>query len=366
MTPVGPTAATPPTEVKRVHSNRALPALLLVVSVALIYILLPFYGAIMWSAILALLFSPLYRWLLPRVSHRRNMAALVTLVTILVMVVLPLALLAASLVREAAAIYQQLEAGEINPAKYFRGVFDALPNGVTAVLDRFGLVSFNTLQSRLTLALTQGTQYIATQTFSAGQNTFEFLSSVFIMLYLAFFLIRDGNTVLASLWRTVPLEPMHKRALLEKFTTVIRATVKGNLLVSAIQGALGGLAFWYLEVGGAVLWAVLMACLSLLPAVGAALVWAPVAIYFLMIGAIWKSFALVAYGVLVIGLIDNLLRPILVGKDTRMPDYVVMISTLGGMAVFGINGFVLGPVIAAMFIAVWHIRVTQQDPTSPS
>jgi predicted PurR-regulated permease PerM len=126
------------------------------------------------------------------------------------------------------------------------------------------------------------------------------------------------------------------------------------------------LAFWYLEVGAAVLWAVLMACLSLLPAVGAALVWVPVAIYFLMIGAIWKSVALVAYGVLVIGLIDNLLRPILVGKDTRMPDYVVMISTLGGMAVFGINGFVLGPVIAAMFIAVWHIRVTQHDPTSPS
>jgi len=245
-------------------------------------------------------------------------------------------------------------------------VFNALPDGVTAVLDRFGLVSFNTLQRRLTLALTQGTQYIATQTFTAGQNTFEFMASVFIMLYLAFFLIRDGNTVLASLWRTVPLEPVHKRALLEKFTTVIRATVKGNLLVAVIQGALGGLAFWYLEVSAAVLWAVLMACLSLLPAVGAALVWFPVALYFLMIGALWKSIALMAYGVLVIGLIDNLLRPILVGKDTRMPDYVVMISTLGGMAVFGIHGFVLGPVIAAMFIAVWHIRVTQQDPTSPS
>jgi len=340
--------------------------MLLFVSVALIYILLPFYGAIMWSAIIALLFSPLYRWLLPRVSQSRNMAALVTLMVILIMVVLPLALLTASLVREAATLYAQLESGEINPAKYFRGVFDALPESITAVLDRFGLVSFNTLQRRLTLALSQGTQYIATQTFSAGQNTFEFVASVFIMLYLAFFLIRDGNTVLASLWRTVPLEPVHKRALLEKFITVIRATVKGNLLVAAIQGALGGLAFWYLEVGAAVLWAVLMACLSLLPTVGAALVWFPVALYFLMTGALWKSIALMAYGVLVIGLIDNLLRPILVGKDIRMPDYVVMISTLGGMAVFGINGFVLGPVIAAMFIAVWHIRVTQPDPTSPS
>ena len=103
------------------------------------------------------------------------------------------------------------------------------------------------------------------------------------------------------------------------------------------------------------LWAVLMAFLSLLPAIGAALVWLPVAIYFLITGAIWQCVALVAYGLLVIGLVDNLLRPILVGKDARMPDYIVMITTVGGMSVFGINGFVLGPVIAAMFIAVWHI-----------
>ncbi len=123
-------------------------------------------------------------------------------------------------------------------------------------------------------------------------------------------------------------------------------------------GRLGGLAFWFLGVTGALLWAVLMAFLSLLPAIGAGLVWLPVAIYFLVTGAIWQCVALTAYSVLVIGLVDNLLRPLLVGKDTRMPDYVVMISTLGGMAVMGINGFVLGPAIAAMFIAVWHIYIT--------
>jgi predicted PurR-regulated permease PerM len=132
-------------------------------------------------------------------------------------------------------------------------------------------------------------------------------------------------------------------------------------LVAAIQGALGGLGFWYLGVSGALLWAVLMAFLSLLPAIGAGLVWVPVAVYFLLAGVLWKSLALTAYGLLVIGLVDNLLRPILVGKDTRMPDYIVMITTLGGMAVFGINGFVLGPVIAAMFIAVWHIHVKTQS-----
>jgi predicted PurR-regulated permease PerM len=341
--------------------NKALPALLLASSLALGAILMPFYGAIMWGSIIALLFTPLYRWWLPRVSHRRNVAALVTLLMVLVIVILPLGLVAISLVREAALAYQRLQSGELNPAQYFQGVFDALPTWITTILDRFGLVSFDTLQSRLTTALAQGTQFIATQTFNIGQNTFEFVASVFITLYLAFFLIRDGNAVVHVLWQVIPLATRHKQALLEKFATVIRATVKGNLLVAAIQGALGGIGFWYLGVSGALLWAVLMAFLSLLPAIGAGLVWAPVAIYFLLTGVLWKSLALTAYGLLVIGLVDNLLRPILVGKDTRMPDYIVMISTLGGMAVFGINGFVLGPVTAAMFIAMWHIHVKTQD-----
>ena len=342
-----------------------MPVLLLAVSVALIYILLPFYGAILWGAIIALLFTPLYDWLLPRVGQRRTAAALLTMLLVLLIVVLPLALIAGSLVREAALVYSQLQSGELNPAQYFRGLFNALPDWITNVLDRFGLVSFNTLQRRLTTALTQGAQVIATQTFSIGQNTFEFVASVAITLYLAYFLIRDGGTVVRTIWNALPLEPVHKDALLDQFTTVVRATVKGNLLVAAIQGALGGLGFWALGVSGALLWAVLMAFLSLLPSVGAALVWAPVAIYFLMVGELGKSVALLAYGMLVIGLVDNLLRPILVGKDTQLPDYVVMITTLGGMAVFGINGFVIGPVIAAMFMAVWQIRIEVQNGTRP-
>jgi len=345
--------------------NRALPALLLVASVALIYILLPFYGAIMWGVIIALLFTPLFRWLLPRVHQRPNVAALLTLLIVLVIVVLPLALISASLVREATLLYTQLQNGELQPALYFRGLFIALPGWITNVLDRFGLVSFNTLQLRLTTAVAQGAQVIATQTFSIGQNTFEFAASVFITLYLAYFLIRDGKSVTQTLWNAVPLAPEHKGVLLDTFSTVVRATVKGNLLVAGIQGALGGLGFWTLGVSGAVLWAVLMAFLSLLPSVGAALVWLPVAVYFLLVGELFKSVALVAYGMLVIGLVDNLLRPILVGKDTRLPDYVVLITTLGGMAVFGINGFVLGPVIAALFLAVWKIHTNQQNSRLP-
>jgi predicted PurR-regulated permease PerM len=337
--------------------NRALLLLLVIVSVALGWILWPFFGTILWGAIIALLFKPAYRWLLPRLKRRRTLAALLTLLLVLLIVILPFALITASLAREAAGVYQRLQSGELNPALYFHGVFDALPHWVTALLDRVGLIDFNALQRRLAAVLAQGSQFIATQALNIGQNTFDFVASLFITLYLAFFLIRDGDGVARAVRQAIPLAPAHKQELLDKFATVIRATVKGNLLVAAIQGALGGLAFWFLDVGGALLWAVLMAFLSLLPAVGAGLVWLPVALYFFLTGAIWQGVALAAYGVLVIGLVDNLLRPVLVGKDTRMPDYVVMITTLGGMAVFGINGFVIGPAIAAMFIAVWHIYV---------
>ncbi|MFO6181537.1 AI-2E family transporter, partial [Pseudomonas aeruginosa] len=129
----------------------------------------------------------------------------------------------------------------------------------------------------------------------------------------------------------------------------------------ATQGALGGLIFWVLGIEGALLWGTLMAFLSLLPAIGAALIWAPVAAYFLLTGAIWQGVVLILFCVVVIGLVDNILRPILVGKDTKMPDYVVLISTLGGMALFGLNGFVIGPLIAALFMASWDLFTGREE-----
>jgi predicted PurR-regulated permease PerM len=108
-----------------------------------------------------------------------------------------------------------------------------------------------------------------------------------------------------------------------------------------------------------------MAFLSLLPAIGAAIVWIPVAVYFLAVGPIWKGVALIAFGVLVIGMVDNVLRPILVGKDTKMPDYVVLISTLGGMGLFGLSGFIIGPVVAALFIATWTLFTAAPEIRPP-
>jgi predicted PurR-regulated permease PerM len=143
----------------------------------------------------------------------------------------------------------------------------------------------------------------------------------------------------------------------------VRATVKGGIFVAAIQGMLGGLAFWILGIPGPLLWAAVMAFLSLLPAVGAAIVWAPVAIYLLASGSIWQGLFLIGTGVLVIGLIDNLLRPFLVARSAELPDYVVLITTLGGIEVFGLNGFVIGPLIAAMFFVSWQLFCTPERGT---
>ena len=344
-----------------VPDRLALWALLCVVSLALGWILLPVCGSILWSAITAMVFAPVNTRLLAGAHGRRTAAALGTLAIIVILVMLPFVLITTALVSEVAQIYQQLQSGAINPERFFGGVFRALPDWVVSLLGRFGLGDFAAIQSKLSTALSQAGRLVASQALNIGQNTLELLANLCIATYLAFFLIRDGEALARNARHALPLDAAAKRALFARFTTVILAAVKGNLLVAAIQGALGGLAFWFLDVRGALLWAVLMAFVSLLPAIGAALVWFPVALYFFATGAVWQGLALVAWGVLVIGLIDNLLRPILVGKDTRMPDYVVMITTLGGMAVFGIHGFVLGPVIAAMFIAVWHLHTAAQN-----
>src|SRR5207245_4571540 len=198
--------------------NRALLLLLIVVSLGLGWILLPFYGAIMWGVIVAMLFEPVYRRLLPRLKRRRTAAALLTLLIVLLMVVIPFALITASLAREAAAIYQRMQSGELDLAIYFRNLFDALPAWATSVLDRFGLADFEALRRWLSAALTQASRFIATHALNFGQDNFDFIVSVFVMLYLAFFLIRDGDCVVLAMKRAIPLTPADKQELQDKFT----------------------------------------------------------------------------------------------------------------------------------------------------
>jgi predicted PurR-regulated permease PerM len=341
-----------------VLANKVFLFVLVAVSLAFGWILWPFFGALFWGVVLAILFAPLHRRLLIKLKGRGSLAALATLAVIVLMVLLPLAFLTASLVSEGAGFYARVQSGELDFGRYFDQIMHALPSWFIERLNQFGLGNVAALKLKLSTALSQGASLIATQALSIGQNTFEFIVNFFITIYLVFFLLRDGAHLASRINVAIPLDEQDKRDLLLKFTTVIRAAVKGNVVVAIAQGGLGGLAFWFLGVNGALLWAVIMAFLSLLPAIGAGLVWLPVALYFLLTGAVWEGLGLIAYGVLVIGMVDNVLRQILVGKDTKMPDYVVLISTLGGMAVFGLNGFVIGPVIAAMFMAVWDICIT--------
>ena len=335
--------------------NRSLLLLLVVVTLAFGAILLPLHGAIFWGVVLAIVFMPLHRRLLARMPRHANLAALATLLLCLFIVILPLLAIAASVVQEAGEAYARVRSGQLNFGAYAQQILSSLPAWALGWLERLNLTTPAQLQAHLGRIGAQASQFLATQALSLGQNTLQFIVSFGVMLYLLFFLLRDGHRLAARIRHAIPLEAGHQQQLTEKFITVIRATIKGNVAVAALQGLLGGLIFWLLGIQGPVLWGVLMAFLSLLPAVGASLIWGPVAIYFFATGAAMQGLILTAYGVGVIGLVDNLLRPLLVGKDTKMPDYLVLISTLGGMALFGLTGFVIGPVIAALFIATWDL-----------
>jgi predicted PurR-regulated permease PerM len=347
----GPTAPSEPFE------DKVFLWFVLGVSLAFVWILRPYAGAILWGTVLAIVFAPLNRHLRDRLRQRRALAAAVTLLFIVVLVLFPVALIVQSLIHEGTTVYGRIQSGELDVGAWFRQIHSALPAWAVDLLDRFGLTDLDTLQARLSGFLAAGAQLIASKALAIGQNTFQFVVALFVMLYLLFFLLRDGDILSRRIREATPLQSERQRSLAARFTTVIRATIKGNVVVALVQGALGWLIFLILGVGAPVLLGVLIALLSLLPAVGAPVVWLPVAIYLFAIGQVWQATVLALFGAFVIGSADNILRPILVGKDTKLPDYVVLISTLGGLAVFGANGFVIGPVIAALFVTVWEIFV---------
>lgn len=334
--------------------------LLLLVTLLFFRLLMPFFGAIFWAIALTVLFLPLQQWLCRRYRLGPNQAALTTLLCCVLVVVVPVVIVAASGVQQGVDLYQKLERGEIDYAVYVDRAKAAFPQ-VIALLDRVG-IDPDGLRKQLGDAAVAASQFVARRSLAIGQNALNLTISAVLMLYMTFFFLRDHSRLIQLLIRALPLGDARERLLFAKFAEVTRATVKGNLVVAMTQGALGGLIFWILGVQAALLWGVVMAILSLLPAVGAALIWAPVAIYFLVTGDYVSGIVLIAFGAGVIGLVDNVLRPILVGRDTRMPDYLVLLSTLGGFVMFGVNGFVMGPLIAALFLAFWDIFIREFNP----
>lgn len=328
--------------------------LLLVVVTALFFLLLkPFFAPVFWACAVSLVFYPVQLHLASRMGARPNLIAFTTLMLCIVVVVIPVLLILTSFVQEGANLFQKIESGEIKPAAFIDQVRKALPFLQTG-LDWLGM-DMDALKERASGGAMAASGFVAKNAFSLGQSTFRFFLQLGLMLYMTFFLLRDGSKLVDLIARALPLGDAREKLLFSKFAEVTRATVKGNLVVAIVQGALGGLIFWILDLPAPVLWAVVMAVLSLIPAVGAALVWAPFAVYLFATGDVISAVVLVAYGVLVIGLSDNVLRPILVGRDTKLPDWLVLLSTLGGLVLFGIHGFVIGPLIAALFIVFWQI-----------
>jgi predicted PurR-regulated permease PerM len=310
-----------------------------------------FLMPVFWAAVLATVFFPLQRRYVARLGGRRSLAALATILTIIGLVVVPLSLAGLAMSREAIQLHEQIASGAIDvgaPLRFLRRIAPL----ASEYLGGFG-VDLEDMVQRLSSSAVAVARIIASRAVGIGQDVLRVGALFFLMLYILFFFLRDGSRLVTTLIRVLPLGDERVRQLLAKFSEVSVATIKGTLVVGIVQGAIGGGLFWVLGIPAPVFWGTAMAVFSVLPAVGPGLVWAPAAVILLGLGEIVKGIVLIAAGVLLIGLVDNVLRPILVGRETEMPDYLVLLATLGGLSVFGVSGFVIGPVIAAFVLVVW-------------
>jgi predicted PurR-regulated permease PerM len=320
-----------------------------------------FAVALLWSVLAAILFQPLYGRLRARFPNRANLAALLTLLIITVAVVIPTLIVGTMVVDQASGVYTKVRSGQINFAAYFQQVHDALPVKLQQLADRAGLDSFERTQAQISNAIGSRVSMIASRALSIGADAFAAVIAFGVGLYVTFFLLRDGDRLGPAVCRALPLDHDVTRRLVHRFISVMRATIKGSVIVGLVQGTLGAITFWLVGLPAAMLWGLLMAVASLLPAIGPAIIWVPVAIYLVATSAVWQAVVVIVSGALVIGSTDNVLRPILVGRDTGIPDWVVLVTTLGGIELLGLSGIVVGPVVAALFITAWQIMTEQRE-----
>ncbi len=341
-------------DMNRERVQRAFVAILFITISALFIwmtwgLLLPVFMA----AILAGLTYPVYTQFAQAFHGRSSVAAGVTLIGVILLVVVPLILLAGMVAGQALSIAESVtpwvdeqlsQTTESGPSLEWIPFWERLEpfrDQVTQKLGEFVAAASSFLVRNLA---------------AATRGAVGFLFDVFIMLYSTFFFLRFGRELLDEVMRLVPLAKDDKSLLLGKFVSVSRATLKGTLVIGIVQGGLAGLAFAAVGIDNAVFWAAIMAVLSVIPGIGTALVWVPAVIFLMADGQTVSAVGLLLWCGIVVGLADNLLRPALVGKDTEMPDLIVMLSTFGGLMVFGAAGLVIGPLIAALFLAIWRIH----------
>jgi len=326
-------------------------SLLLASNLAFFAMMMPFFQPILWAVTLAVLFQPMHERFAQHSPEHKNRSALLTLLLILFAVIAPSLFLLTAVASEGLGLYEAISSGKIDVSYTIYWLQDKLPM-VSTLTEQLGM-DIEEIKANISASALSSGQWFAAHLFTFGQNTMRFALFFFIMLYLLFFFLRDGKQLVNTIITVLPIGDDNERQLLNKFAEVSKATIKGTLVVGAVQGAMGGITFALLGLHSALLWGVAMALLSVLPAIGSALIWFPAVLFLLANGLIIKALILFLIGAFVIGSVDNILRPILVGRDTKMPDYLILLSTLGGITLLGISGFVLGPVIAAFFLAVW-------------
>ena len=325
-----------------------------------VVIVWPFATTLLWSALAAIMFQPLYRWCLRKCRGRRNPAALLALTIILLAVILPALWVGTLVVAQALELVNLIRANPIDLAAYADSFYSSMPSQIQEVVDDSGWTDVSVVQTRVQEFLGESAGLIANQALSIGGGALGFFLSIAIGLYVTFFLLRDGTRIGETLLHSAPVDRNIADRLAARFLGIVRAVIKGSGVVGLVQGTLGGITMVIAGVPSALLLGVLMAILALIPAVGTALVWAPVGIWLLISGDIWQGVFVLASGVFVISSADNVLRPILVGRDTGIPDWIILVTTLGGLSIAGFSGIVLGPLVAGLFLASWSILQEQR------
>jgi len=331
--------------------------LLLVVAVTALFLAVtwPFFKPLLLGALLAGLFHPLYRWITRLLGGRASLGAAVTLLVLLVLGLGPISAFLGIVLQQALTMSDQAIpwlSQHLGVASTFN-VHDWLVQRFPT-LAKYVPSQEQLLQQVGTAAKTAGA-FLVTFASRMTATTAAFLLNLFVMLYAMFFFFKDGHKILERIFYYTPLSDEDEARMLARLTSITRATVKGTLVIGVIQGALAGFAFWVAGIDGAALWGTIMTILSIIPGIGAALVWVPAVIILFVTGQYLTATLLAAWCAAVVGTVDNFLRPVLVGRDAKMPDLLILIGTLGGLFLFGPIGFIVGPIVCGLFLTVWDI-----------
>ncbi len=333
------------------ESNIPFFVILGMVTILFLYLLQPFFFPIFWAAVIAGVFMPLYSRI-NRKLNRPNLSTAILFLLIALIILLPLGIVGTLVFNESVQLYATL-----NPdAKHMDRNLQHLINSISdnSIARLFHINKAFLIEKSTEVA--QGiTNYIFVHLTELTQNTLGLLVKFAIMLYTLFFFVRDGDRFLRMAMKILPLGMGREKFLYERFIVTARSTLKVTLIIGGIQGALGGIVFLVTDVEGALIWGLLMILMAIVPLVGCSIIWAPAGILMLLTGHIWEGILILAVGFLVISTVDNVLRPILIGKDVEMHPLLIFLSTLGGIILFGFSGFVIGPVITSLLIAIWEM-----------